>query len=131
MVAGLGQSVNELAWRDHGRVRVGEAGQVAVAGDQVVGVARACECDEVVIVGVRREPWLGGWVVDDERGVCQPVDVFGCGGGADPAAKLCSCEHVAQLVQQRWACDEIEASLCPGREDLARRTGGRDQGGVA
>ena len=73
--ARLGQSVNELAWREHGRVRVGEAGEVAVAGDQVVGVARACECDEVVVVGVRREPWLGGWVVDDERGVCQPVDV--------------------------------------------------------
>ena len=80
--------VNELAWCEHGRVRVGEAGQVAVAGDQVVGVARACECDEVVVVGVRREPWLGGWVVDDERGVCQAVDVFVCGGGTDPAAKL-------------------------------------------
>jgi hypothetical protein len=50
--AGLGQSVTELAWREYRRGRVGEAGEVVISGDEVVGAGGACERDQVVVVGV-------------------------------------------------------------------------------
>jgi hypothetical protein len=52
--SGVLASVNrsQLAWREYGRGRVGEAGEVVISGDEVVGAGCACERDEVVVVGV-------------------------------------------------------------------------------
>lgn len=56
----LGQPVAELARGQHGCNRVADGGEVAIAGDQVVGLGDARERDEVVVVGIGREPGATG-----------------------------------------------------------------------
>jgi len=70
---------------------------------------------------------LGGGIVDEQRSVCEAVDVLDFGGVAGPAAELRPGQDVAQLAEELWADDQVKASLRPGREDLARRSGGRDR----
>lgn len=59
------EQFEELAWSEDGRAEVGEGQEVPVAGNEVVRCGGAGKCDQVVVVGIRRDAGQLGRVGED------------------------------------------------------------------
>ena len=62
----LRQLGQKLPWCENGRIGDVEFGEVPVARNQKVRAGDPAKKDQVVVVGVRRDPGLGRWIVHDD-----------------------------------------------------------------
>ncbi len=95
------EQFQELARREHRWVRVDEVEQVAIARDEIAGRGGAGECDQVVVVRIRRNAPELGCVLDEDDRAGEAIDERARESGADPATESWPFEYLAQLVDQR------------------------------
>lgn len=78
--------LNELSWRDNGRILPGPLQQIPVPGHDQVGFMLARQIDDEVVVAVTGEWRPVGWIVTNLGCGSEPLNIKGGVFDADPAA---------------------------------------------
>lgn len=114
--------VEELTRTQHRDRRIGEVGQMRVAGHDQIRAARDRERDEIVVVGIRRDGGRILEVVDNQSLSTESLDICTRVGLVDQCAELRAEQDLEELVEQVGRDDEIEFGVAPAVNDLRWRS---------